>query len=246
MSDAAPELAEFYSWPQGWWVRAMMLYTLDGAYFGPDGDSKSLSNPRDRDVLLEVRRLADVVLVGAATIRAERYKPMRTNAVVAIVSPSLDLPWEEPLFGESTHTPIVFTTRDTNRGDAFAVAMDMQEQGKVKLVHLADPAINSLIYLREQGHERIVCEGGPRLLESLFPFVDELDLTTAPYLVGTKKFADLETGVQKIPGEFTHWDLANWWSEDQYTYTKYVRKAQNTTADADATLSELTPLDMGI
>ncbi len=225
MSDAAPELAEFYSWPQGWWVRAMMLHTLNGAYFGPDGGSKSLSNPRDCDVLLEVRRLADVVLVGAATIRAERYKPMRTNAVVAIVSPSLDLPWEEPIFGESTHTPIVFTTRDTNGGDAFAVAMDMQEQGKVKLVHLADPAIDSPIYLREQGHERIVCEGGPRLLESLFPFVDELDLTTAPYLAGTKKFADLETGVQKIPGKFTHWDLANWWSEDQYTYAKYLRKS---------------------
>ena len=214
----APELSQFYSWPQGRWVRAMMLHTLDGAYFGPDGSSKSLSNSRDRDVLLETRRSADVVLVGAATIRAERYRPMRTNAVVAIVSPSLDLPWEEPLFGESTHTPIVFTVTGNERREALEVALEMQEQGKVQIVPLPDPAIDSLTYLHEQGHQRIVCEGGPRLLESLFQFVDELDLTTAPFLVGTEP-----VGVQQIGGCTTNWELDSWWNEDQYTYAKYLR-----------------------
>ena len=214
----APELSQFYSWPQGWWIRAMMLHTLDGAYFGPDGGSKSLSNPRDRDVLLEARRCADVVLVGAATIRAERYRPMRTNAVVAIVSPSLDLPWEEPLFGESTHPPIVFTVRGSEPREALGVALEMQEQGKVQIVRLADPAIDSLTYLREQGYQRIVCEGGPRLLESLFQFVDELDLTTAPFLVGTEP-----VGVQQVQGHTTNWRLDSWWNEDQYTYAKYLR-----------------------
>ena len=214
----APELSQFYSWPQGWWIRAMMLHTIDGAYFGPDGGSKSLSNPRDRDVLLEARRCADVVLVGAATIRAERYRPMRTNAVVAIVSPSLDLPWEEPLFGESTHPPIVCTVRGSEPREALGVALEMQEQGKVQIVRLADPAIDSLTYLREQGHQRIVCEGGPRLLESLFQFVDELDLTTAPFLVGTEP-----VGVQQVQGHTTNWRLDSWWNEDQYTYSKYLR-----------------------
>ncbi len=224
----APELAEFYAWPQGWWVRALMLHTLDGAYFGPDGGSKSLSNPRDRDVMREVRRLADVVLVGAATIRAERYKPMLTNAVVAIVSPSLDLPWEEPLFGESTHAPIVFThskaMSEENNGATYRLAMQMQEQNKVQLVHLDDPAIGSLTYLREQGHQRIVCEGGPRLLESLFPYVDELDLTTAPFLVGTQPAGSQDGRSQEMSARSTEWDLANWWTEDSFTYAKYLRK----------------------
>ena len=212
-----PELSEFYSWPRGWWVRAMMLHTLDGASFGPDASSKSLSNPRDRDVLLEVRRLCEVVLVGAATIRAERYRPMCTNSLVAIVSPSLDLPWEEPLFSESTHAPIVFTVRGNQMGGALEVALEMQEQGKVQIVQLADPAIDSLTYLREQGYTRVVCEGGPRLLESLFRFVDELDLTTAPFLVGTQIVDVLE-----VQGRITNWDLDSWWSEDQYTYAKYL------------------------
>ena len=224
-----PDLAEFYSWPSGWWVRAMMLHTLDGAYFGPDGSSKSLSNPRDRDVLLELRRGAEVVLVGAATIRAERYKPMKTNAVVVIVSPSLDLPWEEPLFGESTHLPIVVTgvTRSAQDEQAFQrrkVAMQMQEAGKVRIIELEDPAVDSLNYLRDQGYERIVCEGGPRLLDSLFPFIDELDLTTAPFLVGTVPVDAAENSGQGVLGQCTEWELANWWSEDQYTYAKYLRK----------------------
>ena len=219
----APELADFYSWPQGWWMRAMMLHTLDGAYFGPDGGSKSLSNPRDRDVMLELRRLADVVLVGAATIRAERYKPMRTNAVVAIVSPSLNLPWEERLFGESTHTPIVFTGIGSASKSSLDSAREVQEAGRVAIVEFGDPAIDSLGYLREQGYERIVCEGGPRLLESLFPYVDELDLTTAPFLVGTHPISDPESKAQEISARPTNWDLVNWWSEDQYTYAKYLR-----------------------
>ena len=224
----APDLAQFYAWPQGWWVRALMLHTLDGAYFGPDGGSKSLSNPRDRDVLREVRRLADVVLVGAATIRAERYKPMLTNTVVAIVSPSLDLPWEEPLFGESTHAPIVFThskaTSEENNSAAFRLAMQIHEQNKVQLVHLDDPAVDSLTYLREKGHQRIVCEGGPRLLESLFPFVDELDLTTAPFLVGTKPVGVKEAQARELAAKLTDWNLAQWWTEDSYTYAKYLRQ----------------------
>jgi riboflavin biosynthesis pyrimidine reductase len=228
MTAPAPDLAQFYAWPQGWWVRAMMLHTLDGAYFGPDGVSKSLSNPRDRDVLLEVRRLADVVLVGAATIRAERYKPMLTNAVVAIVSPSLNLPWEEPLFGESTHAPIVFTRSESfsakSNSSAFRLAMQMQEQNKVQLVHLDDPAIDSLTYLREQGHQRVVCEGGPRLLESLFPFVDELDLTTAPFLVGTKPECVQDIHAREMSAQSADWELANWWTEDSFTYAKYLRQ----------------------
>ncbi|MGB4690618.1 MAG: dihydrofolate reductase family protein [Candidatus Nanopelagicales bacterium] len=224
-----PDLAEFYSWPSGWWVRAMMLHTLDGAYFGPDGSSKSLSNPRDRDVLLELRRGAEVVLVGAATIRAERYKPMKSNAVVVIVSPSLDLPWEEPRFGESTHLPIVLTGVTRGEQDEQAlqwrkVAIEMQDAGRVRIIELEDPAVDSLDYLRDQGYERIVCEGGPRLLESLFPFIDELDLTTAPVLVGTVPVDAAENSGQGVLGQCTEWELANWWSEDQYTYAKYLRK----------------------
>ena len=53
-----------------------MVMTLDGATVGPDGLSGSISGAADKRVFMETRRLADVVLVGAGTIRAERYRPM--------------------------------------------------------------------------------------------------------------------------------------------------------------------------
>src|SRR3954467_4360445 len=69
-----------YPWPEGRrWVRAMMVTTLDGAASGPDGLSGSISGDADQAVFAATRRYADAVLVGAGTLRAERYQPMRTK-----------------------------------------------------------------------------------------------------------------------------------------------------------------------
>ncbi len=118
------DLASLYRWPEGPWLRTMMVMTLDGATVGADGLSGSISGAADKRVFMEARRLADVVLVGAGTIRAERYKPMVTKSTwlearlaaglapapqVVIVSGRLDLPWEEPLFSESALPVIVAT-----------------------------------------------------------------------------------------------------------------------------------------
>jgi Pyrimidine reductase, riboflavin biosynthesis len=54
----------------------MMVMTLDGATTGPDGLSGTISGAADKRVFMETRRLSDAVLVGAGTIRAERYRPM--------------------------------------------------------------------------------------------------------------------------------------------------------------------------
>ena len=115
---AVDDLPAAYPWPPGrLWVRAMMVMTLDGATVGPDGRSRSISSVGDRRVFNAARRFSDVVLIGAGTFRAERYRPMRWTEgggagpnrpqglarapQVAIVSGSLDLPWEEPIFAES-------------------------------------------------------------------------------------------------------------------------------------------------
>ena len=55
----------------------MMVTTLDGAAAGPDGLSGSISGEADKLVFDAVRREADAVLIGAGTMRAERYGPFR-------------------------------------------------------------------------------------------------------------------------------------------------------------------------
>ena len=72
------DLAAAYPWPAaGSWLRVMMVMTLDGAVAGADGRSGSISSTTDREVLAEVRRLSDAILVGAATVRVEPYGPLR-------------------------------------------------------------------------------------------------------------------------------------------------------------------------
>lgn len=226
------DLAERYPWPEGPWLRVMMAMTFDGAVAGPDGRSGSISSPTDRQVLAETRRLADVVLVGAATIRAERYRPMvqreewqaaraearlRSAPVVAIVSGRLDLPWEEPLFSNSEFTPIVFYS-DLATPDAIARA-----QGNAELIHVAgaEVAANAVVdALHERGLTRIVCEGGPILVRSLLEAdrVDEVDLTLSPVFAGGMA-ADSNT----VELTERRWTL-DWVLEDHgFVFTRYLR-----------------------
>jgi riboflavin biosynthesis pyrimidine reductase/RimJ/RimL family protein N-acetyltransferase len=191
------DLARAYPWPLGRpWLRAMMLVTLDGAVAGADGRSGSLSSPTDRIVMAEVRRLSDAVLIGAGTLRAERYTPMRardeaqqeraelglaTAPVLAIVSGSLDLPWGDPVFSESTHRPIVLTTptADPDRMSEARSAADL-----IVLPGVDSVAVESIAALHARGLQRIVCEGGVRLLAGVAGagLVDEVDLSVSPLL----------------------------------------------------------------
>lgn len=233
LAGEVPGLAEIYSWPPIWWIRAMMVQTIDGAFFGPDGKSRSISSERDREVLVEARRLADVVLVGAQTIRTERYRPMvakpewksartaigaQPAPVVAIVSASLDLPWEEPLFGESAITPIVFTDGSATR-ERTLIAEEIQAAGRVEIIECASLPLDALEVLRQRGFTRIVCEGGPRLLRDLFSEIDEIDLTIAPMLVGQ----DVPASDVDLKPNRIDWTLDYVWDDEGFIFNKFVR-----------------------
>jgi riboflavin biosynthesis pyrimidine reductase len=179
------ELGTAYAFPDRRpWVRANMVSTLDGTMRGPDGSSRSISTPADQRVFRLARRDADVVLVGAGTIRAEDYRPsVRT---VAIVTRRLDLPLTLRMFTERTpeHArPIAFTT-DAAAASAPAALRDVIDivGCGADTVHLPR-VINDL---RDRGLGRILCEGGPALLGDLISagLLDELLLTLVPSLLG--------------------------------------------------------------
>ena len=229
------DLASVYGWPRApRWVRAMMLHSLDGAAAGPDGRSGSISSVADRQVLAEVRRLADAIVIGAQTMRAERYSPMRAKPeaaaqraqlglaaapVLVIVSESLDLPWEEPAFTESAITPIVVTS-----AKAHASA---QERARLHcdLVVVDQDAVTAesvLDVLEARGLHRIVCEGGPRLLRMLLDadLVDELDFTIAPWIIGREQdpFAPPAVPVQRF-------DPMTMMTHEGFTFMRFLRPA---------------------
>jgi riboflavin biosynthesis pyrimidine reductase len=104
------ELADAYAYPPsgvGPFVRANVIATLDGSAVGSDGRSGSINDTADARVFALLRGLADVILVGAGTARAEGYRAAVTHPrwrglrsalgltphpALAVVSGSLDLP----------------------------------------------------------------------------------------------------------------------------------------------------------
>jgi hypothetical protein len=68
------------------WVGWCMVASLDGATV-VDGQSGALSNPTDGAVLQALRSAADVILVGAGTVRAEGYgAPRKAGQRIGVVS----------------------------------------------------------------------------------------------------------------------------------------------------------------
>lgn len=229
------DLPSVYAWPEAQrWVRAMMLHSLDGAAAGPDGRSGSISSPADRQVLAEVRRLADAVVIGAQTMRAERYTPMRgkpeaaqeraelglaSAPVLVIVSDSLDLPWDEPVFAESAITPIVVTSAGA---DASARSLAEAHCDLVVVEQDTVTADALLRVLQVRGLRRIVCEGGPRLLRMLLDadVVDELDFTIAPWIIGREQvpYAPPPMPVQRF-------EPATMMTHEGFAFMRYLRPA---------------------
>jgi riboflavin biosynthesis pyrimidine reductase len=191
------DLDEVYAFPPQPWVRASMVSSLDGAAWLYDV-TEPLSGPADRRVFATLRGLADVVLVGAGTVRAERYGPARPKpervAVrraagqlpappIAVVTATLDLDLGTPLFTEATVRPLVLTTQRVPAA-ARAAAGEVAD-----VLVCGDTAVDlhaALDALAGRGLRWVLCEGGPDLLAQLAATerLDELDLTVAPRLTG--------------------------------------------------------------
>jgi riboflavin biosynthesis pyrimidine reductase len=106
------------------WLRVNFISSIDGAATS-GGLSAALGVPADHRVFNLLRRLTDVVLVGAGTVRAEGYGPMRlddadvewrlaaglaAHPVFAIVSGHLDLDPASSIFTNAPVRPIVITS----------------------------------------------------------------------------------------------------------------------------------------
>ena len=110
------DLARLYAYPSGPWLRANFVASVDGAA-NFDGASAGLSSDADRHVFALLRTLADVIVVGASTARAERYRPVRPRELwrhlrarpatppIAVVSARLDLDPASSLIAPPRRTP---------------------------------------------------------------------------------------------------------------------------------------------
>ena len=168
-------------------VRLNFVASVDGSVIGADGTSDSLSSVVDRRILGVIRELADVVLVGAGTVRAERYVlPRRTPLAVATSSGDLEGQRFDP---DAAQGRLLVLCPPEARDRAVATLGGVPaEIVSVPLGAAADGRMSGddvVDALRGRGLTHVVCEGGPALAASLVAAgrVDELCLTTSPELV---------------------------------------------------------------
>ncbi len=184
-------LAACYAYPPdpaAPYVRVNFVSSADGAV-SVGGVSQALGSDADQRVFGMLRQLADVVLVGAGTVRAEDYRGARrptrgrdTPPPIAVVTGSADLDPGSRLFTDTAVAPIVLTLASApreRRERLVAAGADV-----VVLDGLTPDAL--LAELARRGLHRVLCEGGPSLFGALIAAdaVDELCLTVAPLLVG--------------------------------------------------------------
>lgn len=218
--EAVYALPPASDWRGEAWMRANFVMSLDGAIAGPEGLSRSLGTVTDRAAFRVARSLADVLLVGAQTIRAEDYSPSRIP--VAIVTRSLDLDPSLRTFAERgpEHArPVILTTdaRASQAPDWLRTVADVVGCGDVG-VDL--PRAVGLLVAR--GWTRILCEGGPVLLDGLLDhdLVDELVITIVPRLVGSDEHLVTHAGGYAAPLGFTPARVV---THDGTVLTRYLR-----------------------
>ena len=178
------------------WLMLNMITSADGAT-SADNISGGLSNTGDRQVFSAIRAVADVVLVGAETVRRERYGPPKASPEVAagraarnqaprprlaVVSASLDLDFTAPMFDDRP-PPLIFTV-NAPPADRLAQAEAVAEVHRMGAgrVGLAD----AMRRIGQTGAEVVLAEGGPTLNGQLMAagLLDELCWTISPTLAG--------------------------------------------------------------
>jgi len=158
------------------------------------GVSGPIGSEADTAMLAGLRTRFDAVMIGAGTMRAERYGRLVSkqetrerreriglphDPLMVIVSGRLDLPWDAPLFSEGGRVLIFTASEDEVPATETSVRV-VRHEGFVDLAE-------ALRHLRlERGIRALLCEGGPGLHGELEAAgtVDDLFLTIAPKLAG--------------------------------------------------------------
>lgn len=196
------EIAAIYAYPDlvrtKPWVRVNFVTSLDGAV-SIDGRAGELSGSADKHLFRLLRALADVILVGAGTVRIEGYGQTHLDVAehssfrhehglapvppIAVVTRLADLDPDLDVFTRNVVAPIIVTSRAAPKERLAVLAAAGAD---VVIIDDYDVSLARVVAeFSRRRLRRVLCEGGPQLFSSLLAAdaVDELCLTLAPLLV---------------------------------------------------------------
>ena len=171
-----------------------MITTLDGKAV-VEGRTHAMGNAADRAIFHELRARVDAVLVGAGTVRTERYgrlirrgevrearelAGLRPDPIACVVSGRLDLPADLPLLQDADSLVVVATSSDAELPPLPAQVEYLRQQPSLEAGAVLERLASGY------GVRSLLCEGGPTLNRWLFEagVVDELFLAVSPLVTG--------------------------------------------------------------
>ncbi|GAB7003324.1 pyrimidine reductase family protein [Nocardioides sp. AN3] len=220
------------------WVTGHMVAGLDGTA-AVGGRVGSLSTSPDQALFRRMRQIADIVLVGAETVRREGYRPVRLDEEarewrrergmtptppVAVVSRSLELDWTAPLF---THAPADAPTHVITCKAAPSSRLARAEE-RARIVVAGEDRVEpgaAMRALSELGHRVVLCEGGPTWLGELVAAdrLDELCLSISPLMGGDP----LPVSVSPPGSQLAEFDLKGSMVEEDTLFLRYERRVRS-------------------
>lgn len=186
------------------WVFGNFITSVDGG-FEINGASGGLGTPADRIAFSTLRAQSDVILVGAETVRVEKYRrPLAPTGELAelrirrgqLPCPRLAIVTSDPESmphdtlaahpERDPHPPLLYVSQRPGAGaveseDARRYKLATQLSGRWSFEAILDD-------LHERGMKRVLCEGGPSILGALLSagLLDELNLTISPVILGAQ------------------------------------------------------------
>jgi riboflavin biosynthesis pyrimidine reductase len=200
----------------GPWVGLCMVASIDGST-AVAGSSAKLSSPTDTAVLGRLRQLADVIVVGAGTVRDEEYgMPRKQGQRVGVVTQSGQLDFTTDLF---------------RSGAGFLITTERGAPGvpdAIDVIRLGHGTIDLRAVIRELpsfvgGADYVQVEGGAALNGAMFEadLIDEINVTTSPATFGGPG-PRLATGA---PPHAHRFDAAQLTIDDEsFVYTRWLRR----------------------
>ena len=204
------------------------VLSLDG-HATLEGRAGTLGSRADIAMLMGLRGCADAVMIGAETMRVERYGRLIPDAarravrerrglphdpLAVIVSGSMNLPWDAGMFTCGAGRVLIFTSSTEDPPETATPVRVVRHEGRVDVAA-------AVRHLRaERGIRALLCEGGPHLHGEMVGagLVDELFVTRSPKLAGGTG-PGLLTG---LPERGIDLELAWLLREESETFARYL------------------------
>jgi riboflavin-specific deaminase-like protein len=173
--------------------------TLDGKVSTAKLTPSGFTSAFDKHRLLEIRSLADALMVGKNTLQIDRMsmglpdeslrraRVQRAQAeypLRVIISNSGDLPTDLNVFNHRFSPIVIYSTTRMPP----TTQSELRAKAELHLAAVDHLSLNEVLHDLYETHQvrTLVCEGGPQLAKTLAELnvVDELFLTVAPLIAG--------------------------------------------------------------